>query len=113
MTDEGVTAEAESLQGWEMARNVLQGGQLVLTQVKSLQGVQVPDGLRVEVDKAGVVRDVDGGGDGQVGECVLLHPPEERTVPHLERTGAVSGLIYKRDIISTIGRALRLVLGLS
>ena len=76
MTHEGVTAEAESVQGWEMAGYVLQGGQSVVAEVKSLQTLEVHDSLRVEVDHGGVVGDVDGGGEREVGEGLLLHPPQ-------------------------------------
>ena len=76
VTDELVPAEPEVLHGGDEGGHVLQGGEVVVADVEAPQAGQVRRGCGAEVGEAGVVRDRQGLGEGQVGQTPRLHLPQ-------------------------------------
>ena len=76
MADKVVATDPDVLQGADEGGHVLQGGEVVVADVEAPQAVQVRRGLRAEVGEAGVVRDRQGLGEGQVGQTPRLHLPQ-------------------------------------
>ena len=91
MADKVVAADPEVLQAADKGGHVLQGGEVVVADVEASQDVQVRRGFRAEVGEAGVVRESQSLGVGQLGQTSRLHLPQQGTVAHLNTVQSTPG----------------------
>ena len=89
MTEELVAADPDVLQAADEGRHVLQGGEVVVAQVETPEAVEVSQGCWAEVCEAGVVRERQSLGEGQVGQAARRHLPQKGTVTHLNTDRSV------------------------
>ena len=85
VTDECVPADPEVLHGVDVGGHVLEGGEVVVAQVQAAEAGQADRGRGAVVGEAGVVGDLEGLGEREVGQAACLHPPQQGTVTHLNR----------------------------